>query len=167
MDLLAAVVLAVLLQSTVWCIPHPGVSCVDHNSSRIGSITHNSNRGNSYSNSHSSSNSTVHLHRRHNRLPAGHHSSFPSITFHASTVGGWATLLENVVCPSKAIRHELRHPWSISRGAIRRVPQHGRLVPTIPPWRRFPREKKCWRVCSPLTNTLLLFCLILEHHMIS
>jgi hypothetical protein len=115
----------------------PGVSCVDHNSSRIGSIAHNSNRGNSYSNS------TVHLHRHHIRLPPGHHNSFSPTTFHASTTGRWATLLENVVCPSKAIHHELWHPWSISRGAIRRVPHHGRLVPTIPPWRRFPREKKC------------------------
>jgi hypothetical protein len=58
-------------------------------------------------------------------------------------VGKWAILLKNVVCPSKAILHELWHPWSISRGAIRRVSHHGRLLPTIPPWRRFPREKKC------------------------
>jgi hypothetical protein len=133
---------SVLLQSTIWCIPHPGVSCIDHNSSRIGSIAHNSNRGNSCSNSRSSS-STMHLHRHHSSLPPGHHSSFPPTTFHASTTGRWATLLENVVYPSKAIRHELRHPWSISRGAIRRVPHHGWLMPTIPPWRRFPREKKC------------------------
>jgi hypothetical protein len=136
----------VLLQSTAWCIPHPEVSCVDHNNSRIGSIAHNSIRGNSCSNSRNSSNnnsSTVPLHRRHSRLPLGHHSSFPPITFYASTTGRWATLLENVVCPSKAIRHELRHPWSISRGAIRRVPHHRRLVPTIPLWRIFPWEKMC------------------------
>jgi hypothetical protein len=131
MDPLATVVLAVLLQSTTWCIPHPGVSYVDHNS----------NRGNSYSNSRSSSNnssSTVPLHRYHSRLPSSHHSNFPPTTFHASTVGRWATLLKNVVCPSKAIRHELCHPWSISRGAIRRVSCHGRLTSTTPPWRRFP-----------------------------
>jgi hypothetical protein len=136
----------VLLQSTAWCIPHPAVSCVDHNSSRIGSIAHKFNRGNSCSNSRSSSNSnnsTVHLHRHHSRLPLGHHSSFPPTTFPTSTVGRWATLLENVICPIKAIHHELRHPWSISRGAIRRVLYHGRLVPTIPPWTRFPQEKKC------------------------
>jgi hypothetical protein len=59
MDPLAAVVLVVLLQSTAWYIPHLGVSCVDHNSSRIGAIAHNSNSGNSSSNSHSSSSSTV------------------------------------------------------------------------------------------------------------
>jgi hypothetical protein len=41
------VVLAVLLPSTAWCIPHLGVSWVDHNNSRIGAVTHNSNRGNS------------------------------------------------------------------------------------------------------------------------
>jgi hypothetical protein len=48
------VVLVVLLSSTAWCIPHLGVSCGNHNSSRIGAITHNSNRGNSSSNSSSS-----------------------------------------------------------------------------------------------------------------
>jgi hypothetical protein len=146
MDPLAAVVLAVLLQSTAWCIPHPGISCIDHNSSRIGPIAHNSNRGNSYSNcrsSNNSSSSTVPLHRCHSRLPLGHHNSFPPTTFHISTAGRWATLLENVVCPNKAIRHKLRYLWSISRGAIRRVLHHGRLTSTIPPWRRVPREKKC------------------------
>jgi hypothetical protein len=50
LDPLAVVVLAVLHPSTAWCIPHLGVSCVDHNSSRIGAITHNSNRGNFNSN---------------------------------------------------------------------------------------------------------------------
>jgi hypothetical protein len=123
----------------------PGVSCVDHNSSRIGPIAHNSNRGNSYSNSRSSnsSSSTVPLHRHHSRLPSGHHSSFPPTTFDASTAERWATLLKNAVYPSKATRCELWHPWSISRGAIRRALHHGRLAPTIPPWSRFPREKMC------------------------
>jgi hypothetical protein len=139
------VVLAVLLLSTVWCIPHLGVSCVDHNSSKIGAIAHNSNRGNSSSNSRSSSNnssSTVPLPHRRSRLPSGHHSSFPPATFHASTMGRWATLLENVACQIKATHRELRHPWSISRGAIRRVLHHERATPTTPPWRRFPWEKK-------------------------
>jgi hypothetical protein len=56
------VVLAVLLPSTAWCIPHLGVICVGHNSNRIGAITHNSNRGNFSSNSrnnNSSNSSTV------------------------------------------------------------------------------------------------------------
>jgi hypothetical protein len=105
-----------------------GVICVDHNSSRIGPIDNNSNRGNSSNNSRNNSSSTVPLHHHHNRLPSGHHSSFLPTTFHASTVGRWATLLEIVVCLSKATRHELWHPWSISRGAIRRIPHHGRLA---------------------------------------
>jgi hypothetical protein len=122
------------------------VSCVDHNSNRIGAIAHNSNRSNSSSNSRSSNNnssSTVPLLYRRSRLPLGHHSSFSLATFHASTMGRWATLLESAACLSKATHRELRHPWSISRGAIRRVLHHGRAAPTTPPWRRFPRENKC------------------------
>jgi hypothetical protein len=143
LDPLAAVVLAVPLQSTTWCIPHLGVSCVDHNSSKIGAIAHNSNHSNSSSSSHSSSSSTVLLLHRRSRLPSGHHSSFPPATFHASTVGRWATLLENAACLSKATHRELRNPWSISRGAIRRVLHHGWDTPTTPPWRSFPQKKKC------------------------
>jgi hypothetical protein len=122
------------------------VSCVNHNSNKIGFITHNSNRANSSSNSRSSSNnssSTVPLLHHRSRLPSGHHNSFPPATFHASTVGRWATLLENAACLSKATHRKLRHPWSISRRAIRRVLHHGRVMPITPPWRRFPREKKC------------------------
>jgi hypothetical protein len=133
------VVLAVFLPSTAWCIPHPGVSCVYHNS-KIGAIAHNSNYGNS---SNNSSSSTVPLLHRHSRLPSSHHRSFPLATSHASTAGRWGTLLKNAICPSKATRREFRHPWSISRGAIRKGLHHGRLAPTTPPWRRFPREKKC------------------------
>jgi hypothetical protein len=136
------VVLAVLLPSTAWCIPHLGVSCVDHNSSKIGAIAHNSNCGNSSHNSRNNSSTMPLLHRR-RRLPSGHHSSFLPATFPASTVGRWATLLENATCPSKATHRELWHPLLISRGAIRRVLHHGRVTPTTPPWRRFPREKKC------------------------
>jgi hypothetical protein len=134
------VVLAVLLQSTSWFIPHLGLSFVDHNSSRIGVITHNSNHGNS---SNNSSSSTVPLLHYHSRLPSGHHSSFPPAASQASTIGSWATLLDNAACPWKATHRDLRHPWSINRGAIRRVLHHGRATPTTPPWRRFPREKKC------------------------
>jgi hypothetical protein len=135
------VVLAVLLQSTTWCIRHLGVSCVNHNNSRIRAITHNSNGGNSSSSSRSSSNSsssTVPLLHHHSRLSSDYHSNFPLATFHASNVGRWATLLENAACPSKATRRGLRHLWSISRGAIRRVLHHGRAMPTTPPRRRFP-----------------------------
>jgi hypothetical protein len=140
------VVLAVLLQSTTWCMPHLGVSCFDHINSRIGTITHNSNHSNSNSNSHSSSNnssSTVPLLHHRSRLPLGHHSSFSPATFHASTAGGWATLLENAACPSKATHHKFGHPLSISRGAIRKVSCHGWAAPTTAPWKRFPWEKKC------------------------
>jgi hypothetical protein len=135
-----------LLPCTAWCIPHLGVSCVDHNSSRSGAIAHNSSRGNSSSNSHSSNNSgssTMPLLHCCGKLPSGHHTSFPLATFHASTMERWASLLENAAYASKATRRELRHPWSISRGAIRRLLHHGRAAPTTPPWRRFPREKKC------------------------
>jgi hypothetical protein len=132
------VVLEVLLPSTAWCTPHLGVSCVDHNSNRIGAIAHNSNYGNSSSNSHSSSSSTMPLLHHHSRLPSGHHISFPPATFHATTTGRWATLLENVTNPSKATHCELRHPWLDSRETIKRVLHHGRAAPTTPPWRRFP-----------------------------
>jgi hypothetical protein len=118
----------------------PRVSCVDHNSSRIGAIAHNFTRSNSSSNR---SSSTIPLLHHRSRLPSGCRSSFPPATFHASTMGKWATLLENAVCPSKATHRELRHPWSISRGAIRRVLHHGQVAPTTPLWRRFPRENKC------------------------
>jgi hypothetical protein len=157
----------VLLQSTAWCISHLGVSCVNHNSSRIGPIAHNSNRGNSSSNSRGSninSSSTMPLLHRRSRLPSGDHNSFSPATSQASTAGRWATLLENAVCPSKATRRELLHLWSISRGAIRKVLHHGWLMTTTPPWRRFPREKKCYQVRSSSTSIPLLFYLILEHH---
>jgi hypothetical protein len=134
------IVLAVLLPSTAWCIPHLGVSCVDHNNCRIGVIAQNSNRGDSSSNS---SNSTVPLLHRRSSLPSGHHSSFPPATFHASTARRWATLLENAACPSKATRREFWHPWSINRGVIRRVLHHGRVAATTPPWRRSLLGKKC------------------------
>jgi hypothetical protein len=104
-------------------------------------------KANSSSNSHcssnSSSNSTVPLLHHRSRLPSGHHSSFPPATFHASTAGRWTTLIKNATCLSKATRRELRHLWSISRGAIRRVLHHRWATPTTPPWRRFPLEKKC------------------------
>jgi hypothetical protein len=160
------VVLPVLLSNTAWHIPHLGVNCVDHSSSRIGAVAHNSNHGNSISNSHSSSNSsTIPLLHHYRTLPSGHHSSFLLATFQASTAERWATLLENAASPSKATHRELRHPWSISRGAIKRVLHHERAAPTTPLWRRFPQEKKCWRVHSSSTKVLLLFYLIREHRM--
>jgi hypothetical protein len=139
------VVLAVLLPSTTWCISHLWISYTDRNSSRIGAITHNSNRGNSSCNSSSNSSSTVLLLHWHSRLLSGHHSSFLLATFHASTARRWGrgSLLENAASPSKATHHELWHPWSIGREAIRRVLRHGLAAPTTPPWRRFPSEKKC------------------------
>jgi hypothetical protein len=123
----------------------PGVSCIDHNISRIGAVAHNSNRGNSssYSRSSSSNNSTVPLLHRRSKLPSGHHSSFLPSTYHTSTTERWSTLVENAASPSKATHHELRQPWSISRGAIRRVLHHGRATPTTQSWRRFPWKKKC------------------------
>jgi hypothetical protein len=162
------VALAVLLPSIAWCIPHLGVSCVNHNSSRIGTVAHNSNRGNSSISCNNSNNnsSTMLLLHCHSRLPPGRHSSFPSATFHASIAGRWATLLENAASPSKATHHELRHPWSTNRGAIRRALHHGPVTPTTPSWRRSPREKKCQRVRSSSMNIPLLFCSILKRHMI-
>jgi hypothetical protein len=122
-------------------------SCVNNNSSRIGAIAHNSNLGNFSSNSHSNNNSSSSMvplpHHHCSRLPSGHHSNFLLATFHASTVGRWATLLDSAACLSKATRRELWHPWLISRGAIRRVLHDGQVTLTTPQWRRFPREKKC------------------------
>jgi hypothetical protein len=132
------VVLAVLLLSIASCIPHLGVSCANHNSSRTGAITRNSNRDNCSSNG-----STVVLPHRCSRLPSGHHISFLLATSPATTVGRWGTLLENAANPSKVTHRELRHSWSISREAIKRVMHHKLAAPTTPPWWRSPREKKC------------------------
>jgi hypothetical protein len=134
------VVLPVLLPSIAWCIPHLEVSCVDSNNSRIGAIAHNSSHNYSSSNSRSS---TMPLLHHCSRLPSGHQSSFLTATFYASTTGRWATLLKNAACPSKATHHELWHPWSTNKGAIRRVLHNEWVAPTTPPWRRFPRVKKC------------------------
>jgi hypothetical protein len=128
LDLLVVVVLAVLLKRTAWCIRHLGVSCADHNSSRIGVVAHNSNRGSS-SNSRNSNSSIILLLHCNSRQPSGRHSSFPPATFHASTIRRWTTLLKNAASPSKATHHELRH--------------HELAVLTTPPWRRFAWEKKC------------------------
>jgi hypothetical protein len=134
----AVVVLVVLLPSTTWCIPHLGISYADRKCNRTGAIAHNSNCGNS-----SSSNSTMLLPHHRSRLSSGHHSSFSRATFHASTTGRWGTLLENGASRSKATHRELRHLWSISRGANRRVLHHGLAAPTTPPWRRFSWENLC------------------------
>jgi hypothetical protein len=139
MDPLAVVVLAVLLPSTSWCIPYPEVSYVNRNRSRTGAIIHNPNRGNS--SRHSSSSSTVLLPHHCSWLPSGHHSIFPPVTFPATTAERWGTLLESVTSPSEETHRELRHPWSINRGANRRVMCHGLATLTIPPWRKFPWEK--------------------------
>jgi hypothetical protein len=136
----------VLLLSTAWCIHHKGVSCADHNSSRIGEIAHNTNNGNSSSNNRnnsSSSSSTVLLLHHHNSLQSGHHNSFPPIAFHAAAAEKCDTSLTSASCPSNATLHELWHPWSINKGANRGVLHHGLAVPTTPPWMRFPREKNC------------------------
>jgi hypothetical protein len=114
------VVLPVFLPSTAWCIPHLGVSYVDHNSSRIGVITHNTNRdnfsSNSRNNSSSSNSSTVLLPHHHSRLPPGLHSNSPPATFHASTAKRWAAFLENATSPSRATHRKLWHPWSTREG---------------------------------------------------
>jgi hypothetical protein len=135
------VVVAVLLLSTAWCIPHLGVSCTDLNSSSIRAIARNTSSGSS--NRNNSSSSIVLLPHHHSRLPSSHHSSFPPASFHASIAGRWGTLLMNATSPSKATHHELRHLWSINRGANRGVLHHRLALPTTPLWIRSPREKKC------------------------
>jgi hypothetical protein len=127
--------------STAWCIPHLGVSCADRNRSRTGAIIHNSNCSNS--SKHNSSSSTTLLPHRCSRLRSCHHSSFLPVTFPAATAERWGTLLRSVASPHKATHCDLWHPWSINRGANRRVPCYGLAAPTIPPWRKFPCEKKC------------------------
>jgi hypothetical protein len=124
----------------------PGVSCANHNNSRIGAIVRNSNSGDSSSNSHnnsSSSSSTVLLLHRCNRLQSSHHNRLPTIIFRASTAGSWNILLVSASCQSKAIHLELWQPWSIIRGTHKGVRYHRPVVPITPPWMRFPREKKC------------------------
>jgi hypothetical protein len=143
MDHLSVVVLAVLLLSTTWCIPCLGVNCADLNSSSIGAIACNTSSCSPNRNSSSSNSLTVLLLHLYSRLPSSHHSSFPPATSHASTIGKWDTLLMNAASPSKATHHELRHPWSINRGANRVILHHGLAAPTIPPWMRSLQEKKC------------------------
>jgi hypothetical protein len=48
-----------------------------------------------------------------------------------------------------------------SRGARREAQHRGLVVPTTPPWRRYPRERKFLRVCSSSMNALSLYCLFL------
>jgi hypothetical protein len=109
--------------------------------SRTGAIVHNSNSSNS--SKHNSSISTVLQPHHCSRLPSGHHNSFPLVTLPTTTTKRWGTFLESATNPSKATHHKLRHPWSINRGANRRVLCHGLAAPTIPPWRKLPQEKKC------------------------
>jgi hypothetical protein len=132
----------VFLLSTAWCIPHLRVSCIDLNKSITGAIIRNTSSGSSSHNSNNS-NSVVLLLHLHSRRPSGHHSNFPPATSHALTVGRWGTLLVNAASPSKATHHELPRPRSTSRGANRGALHHKLAVPTTPPWRRFPQEKKC------------------------
>jgi hypothetical protein len=126
-------------KSTAWCIPHLGVSCADHNSSRIGAITHNTNNDNSSRNNHNNNNnsnnssSTVLLLHHRSSMQSGHHSRFPPTTFCATTVERWDTSLATASCPSKATHHELWHSWSINK----RVLHHGLAVLATPPWMRF------------------------------
>jgi hypothetical protein len=105
---------------------------------------HGNSSTNSYNRNNSSSSTMLLLHR-HSRLPSGHLSSFPLATFHASTMGRWGTLLENATSPSKATHHEHRYPWSINRGANRRVLHHRLATPTTPSWMRFPRGRSASR----------------------
>jgi hypothetical protein len=82
---LPVVILAVLLLSTAWCLPHLGVSCADLNNSSIGATAHNTSSGSS---SHNSSSSLVVLLLHiHSRWPLEHHNSLPPATFHTSIVG--------------------------------------------------------------------------------
>jgi hypothetical protein len=138
------VVLAVLLLSTAWCIPHQGVSCADLNSSSIGAITHNTNNGStSHSSNNSNNSSTVLLLHHCSRLQSGHHNRPPTAVFRASTMETWDISPVSASCQSKAIHHELWQLWSTSRGAHRGFLHHGLVMPTTPPWMRSPQEKKC------------------------
>jgi hypothetical protein len=140
---LTIVAQAVLLLSTAWCIPHLGVSYADLNSSKIGAITRSINSGSS---SHSSSNhnsSTMLLLHHYNRLQSGHHNRLPTKIFRASTVESWDTLPANALRQRRTTNPELQQPWSTGRRAHRGVLHRGLAVPTTPPWRRFPWEKKC------------------------
>jgi hypothetical protein len=75
------------------CIPRLGVSCVDHNSNRIGAIALNSNHGNFSDNNHNSNgnsnSSTVLLPHHYSRLRPGHNSRLPATAFRASTAESW------------------------------------------------------------------------------
>jgi hypothetical protein len=71
------VVLAVLLLSTAWCIPHLEVSCADLNSNSIGTVACNTNSNNSHNSRGSINISTVLPLLRHRRLQLDHHNSFP------------------------------------------------------------------------------------------
>jgi hypothetical protein len=121
--------------STAWYIPQLGISCTDHNSSRIGAIAHNTKSGssshNSSNNNNNSSSTMLPLHL-HSRLQSGHNNSLPPVAFCATTVERWDTSPVIASCPSKAIHRELRHPWSINRRANREVLHNGLATPTTP-----------------------------------
>jgi hypothetical protein len=74
MDPLPVVVLAVLLLSTTWCIPHLRVSCVDLNNISIGVVARNTNISSSSRNSSSLTMLLLH----HSRLQLGHLLAFLS-----------------------------------------------------------------------------------------
>jgi hypothetical protein len=150
----------VLLLSTVWCIPHLGVSYTDLNSSSIGVVARNTN-----SNSNSNNSSIMLLLHCRSRLQSGHHSRLPTAAFCASTMESWDILPVSASCQSQAIHLEQRQPWLIIKRAHIAVLHHRLTTPAAPPWMRYPWEKKFWRVCSPSTNVLLSYYLILEHHM--
>jgi hypothetical protein len=122
--------LAMLLQSTAWCIPHPQGSCADLHSG-IRAIARNTHSGNS---SRNNSSSIVLLLHRHSRLPPA--------AFRASIAERWGTSPMNTASPRKAIHHKLWHPWSINRGVSRGALHHRLTEPTTPTWVRSPREKK-------------------------
>jgi hypothetical protein len=103
------------------------------------------NNGSSSSSSYNNSNnsSTMLLLHCCSSLQSGHHSRFPPATFRATTMQRWDTSLSSTSCPSKATHHELRHPWSINKGAKRGVLHNGLAAPTTPPWMRSLQEQKC------------------------
>jgi hypothetical protein len=117
--------------------------------------------------SYSSSSIAVLLSLHSSTEQLGHHSRSHQWGTDATTVGRLGTSPRNVACQGRPTHLVLQLLWLPSRRASREVQRRVLVMPTTPPWRRYPRERKFLRVRSSLTNTPSLYCLILGLHVIS
>jgi hypothetical protein len=142
----------VLHKSTAWFTCHPWDNRANLCSSKL---TASSFR-------HSISTTTI-LPLRSRREKLGHHSRPHQWGTRATTTGRLCTSPRNATSQGRPTQYR----WQISRGASKEAQRNGLAMPSTPPWKRYPWERKFLWVCSSSTNTPSLYCLILELHMIS